>query len=231
MHIKQFLKKLYYVPSSTLNTSAKKNTLRMNVLMKEFKNPILLNIGSGDRFIGKESFESTKKIVNLDISFCSSLDVLSDAHRLPFKKDTFQGIVCQAVLEHTRNPEEIIKEMYRVLKKGGIIYTEVPFLQGFHPDPVDYYRYTLAGINNILSEFSHIDSGVCVGPSSTLCWILREYLSGVFTCFSSKRFVQSVANLFFGWLTFPIKFLDLIFANRPGAHKIASGLYFLGRKN
>lgn len=231
--MKQFIKKLYYVPRPTLNTSAKRNLTKMNHLLENCMNPILLNIGSGERFIGGKSLapKHIKKIVNLDISHSPSVDVVADAHQLPFKKKSFHGIICQAVLEHTSDPKKVVDEMHRILNEDGILYVEVPFLQGFHPSPTDYYRFTLDGLKRMFSQFHPIESGVCVGPSSTLSWILREYLSGIFTGFSEKKIARALSTLFFGWLTFPLKYLDFILAKRPETHRIASGLYILAKRS
>lgn len=231
--MKRFFKKLYYVPRPTLNTSAKRNLSKMNDLMKDWNEPLLLNIGSGERIIGGENLENKniKKIIKLDIYPYSTVDVIADAHQLPFRKSAFQGIICQAVLEHTQEPEKVVVEMDRVLDKDGILYVEVPFLQGYHPSPTDYHRFTLEGIHQLFSGFLPIDSGVCVGPSSALSWILREFLSALFTGFSERRRLREIALFVFGWLTFPIKYLDFILAKKAGAHRIASGLYFFGKKN
>jgi len=229
--MKEFIKRVYRIPSPSLHLAAKSNLERMNLALSEYDKSTVLNIGSGERFIGEESLRSNSiKIVKLDISLGSSIDVLADAHILPFRDDTFQGVVCQAVLEHTRHPQIIIEEMHRILQKSGMVYVEVPFLQGFHPSPTDYYRFTLEGINFLFSRFNRIDSGVCVGPSSALCWILREYLSGIFTGFSKDGLTRRFLDFLFGWFTLPIKFLDILYTKRPGAHIIAAGLYFLGRK-
>jgi SAM-dependent methyltransferase len=205
----------------------------MNRLLENCSKPLLLNIGSGERFIGRESLaqKHIKRIVNLDISHHSSVDVVADAHHLPFKRNSFHGIICQAVLEHTSDPKTVMDEMHRVLSEDGILYVEVPFLQGFHPSPTDYYRFTLDGLKRMFSQFHPIDSGVCVGPSSALSWILREYFSGIFTGFSERRIARALSTLFFGWLTFPLKYLDIILAKRPEAHRIASGLFVLAKKS
>lgn len=43
----------------------------------------------------------------------------ADAHKIPFKKDFFDLIVCTEVLEHLENPKKAILEIKRVLKKGS----------------------------------------------------------------------------------------------------------------
>lgn len=230
--VKRFIKKLFYVPSATLNTAARGNIEKFDNLLQNFQEPLLLNLGSGERFIGEESLKKQryKKIVNFDISAYPFVNVMGDAHTLPFRESTFNGIVCQAVLEHIKKPEKAVAEMFRVLKKGGLVYAEVPFLQGFHPSPKDFYRFTLEGILQIFSRFSKTEAGVCVGPSSTLSWILREYLAGFLTGFSEKILMRKLSDFIAGWLTFPIKYLDYILAKKKGSHRIASGLYYLGRK-
>ena len=48
------------------------------------------------------------------------------AEKLPFKNKSFDLITCFEVLEHVDNPEKIIKEMSRVLKKRGNMIIIVP---------------------------------------------------------------------------------------------------------
>ena len=231
MNLIKILKKLYYIPNATLNTAASPNIKTVNRLLAGKKNPALLNIGSGDRFLGGRGLEkSNLRFVNLDITPLASVDVVGDAQQLPFADAVFDGIICQAVLEHVPRPQKVIAEMYRVLNRGGIIYIEVPFLQGYHPAPKDFFRYTLEGLDVLLSDFSKKESGVCVGPASTVCWVAREFLSGLLCGFSENRLLRRFTVFIAGWLTFPIKYLDLLLARRGNASHIASGIYYLGSK-
>lgn len=230
---KRVFKKLYYVPSNTLNTSARIQMGRLNALMKNFSNPILINVGCGDRFIGGDNLERYRyeKIINLDVVPQPSVDVFSDVHALPFRESSISGVVCQAVLEHVKDPKKAVSEIYKVLQKGGIVYVEVPFLQGYHPSPHDFFRFTPEGLDCLFSRFVCIDAGVCVGPSSALSWILKEYLSGLLSGFSQNKTLQRITGFISAWLTCPIKYLDFFLSNRPGAYKIASGFYYMGRKD
>lgn len=49
-----------------------------------------------------------------------------EAHALPFKKGTFDNIMCLEALEHVEDPRIVLKEMKRVLKKNGSIYILIP---------------------------------------------------------------------------------------------------------
>ncbi|MEO0137945.1 MAG: class I SAM-dependent methyltransferase [candidate division WOR-3 bacterium] len=68
--------------------------------------------------------------------------VMADALHTPFRDGTFDVVFHQGLLEHFRDPNPLLKENYRILKKGGLLLIDVP--QTFH-------IYTL--IKNILMLF------------------------------------------------------------------------------
>jgi SAM-dependent methyltransferase len=230
--LKWLVQKLYFVPSPSLNTRARKALREFNPHLKDFRNPVVLNLGCGERFLGHKGLDAqfVKTVVNFDIKDFPSVDVVGDARSLPFKNESFHGMICQAVLEHVEDPVVVVEEIHRTMQRGGILYAEIPFIQGYHPSPKDFHRFSLEGVNKLFAKFSPIELGVAVGPSSALSWILREYLTGLFTGFSRNRGARALALFIVGWLTFPIKYLDLLFANRAEAHRIASGMFFLGKK-
>ncbi|MBR9682920.1 class I SAM-dependent methyltransferase [Candidatus Woesearchaeota archaeon] len=78
--------------------------------------------------------------------------VHSDAHNLPFKNNSFDAVFCNTVLEHVKEPNQIIKEIKRVLKPQGKLLISIPFLQEIHSDPDDYQRYTPEGLRNLLNK-------------------------------------------------------------------------------
>ncbi len=49
-----------------------------------------------------------------------------DAFSLPFEDGTFDLVFHQGLLEHFRNPEDMLAEHRRVLRKGGYILVDVP---------------------------------------------------------------------------------------------------------
>lgn len=49
----------------------------------------------------------------------------ADAHSLPYKAKSFDLVVCAEVLEHVKDPEKVLKEIKRVLKKDGIAIIEM----------------------------------------------------------------------------------------------------------
>ena len=53
-------------------------------------------------------------------------DIKGDLKSMQFKDESFDLIICNHVLEHIEDDRRALKEMYRVLKKGGIAILQVP---------------------------------------------------------------------------------------------------------
>ena len=149
-----------------------------------------------------------------------------DAHQLPLADNSVDTVVLQAVIEHLEEPDAAVAEAWRVLKPGGVLYVEMPFLQGFHADPHDYQRYTLPGLRKRLSNFDEQFSGVSVGPCCTLVWLLRD---GFSSCFSS-RWLFAGSRFILGWLLSPLRYLDILVRHNPAAFRLANEFYYLCRK-
>lgn len=203
------------------NTSFKSNNDPLNSLMKPNAN--ILNIGSSSK-------KAYSKTVNLDIGLFKNVDVVADGKSLPFKERSFDLVIAEMVLEHVDDPDKVLNEANRVLKKNGILYVTIPFVFAFHGAPDDFNRYTLSGLKKRLefAGFRVQGGGVLSGPSSTLSQVLRYYLATLFS-FNSKFIFSLLLNIF-GWLTFPIKYLDFFLNRYDRASLIAASIYAYGKK-
>lgn len=71
------------------------------------------------------------------------VDVRCDiAKRLPFQGNSFDTVILSDVLEHISDPRNSMHEVARVLKPGGSVLINVPFVYRLHQTPHDYNRYT-----------------------------------------------------------------------------------------
>lgn len=52
--------------------------------------------------------------------------LIAKGENLPFEDESFDRIICTEVFEHVLEPELILREMKRVLKKNGIISLSIP---------------------------------------------------------------------------------------------------------
>ena len=71
-----------------------------------------------------------KKIINwnyVSIDLDSPLaDIKANIYNLPFKKNSFDLILCNHVLEHVEDDYKALKELYRVIKNNGILIAQIP---------------------------------------------------------------------------------------------------------
>ena len=191
---------------------------------------VFLDIGSGilggSNASGLSDFVR-QRIVPMEIESISGVGVVGDAHRLPWRDGSIDGVLIQGVLEHVRSPERIVAEIHRVLKPGGPVYVEIPFMQHYHLDPYDFRRWTIDGLQALFTGFDVLDKGVCAGPAATLTDMLTEFPSVLWR--GSAMYWG--AKFLFGWLFAPIQLLDVLWARSPRAHVMAAALYYLGRRS
>jgi SAM-dependent methyltransferase len=87
------------------------------------------------------------------------IDFHYDIRALEFPDGSFDGIVCNAILEHVEEPQRAIGELFRVLRPGGRIWVEVPLNQPYHPSPGDFWRVTPEGLRIWMSQFKERSCG------------------------------------------------------------------------
>ena len=73
-----------------------------------------------------------------------------DAHNLNFPDNHFDLVISIAVFEHLHSPWKAIKEVARVLKKGGYFFGTTAFLEPEHDN--SYFHMTQNGVRQIMAE-------------------------------------------------------------------------------
>jgi SAM-dependent methyltransferase len=204
-----------FVPLPWVNMSSRDMLDRFADALRQTEKAAVLVVGGGqqkkllnDRFsrLGNVQF------VYCDIDVHATVDLFCDAHELPFANGVFQGVITTAVLEHVLYPERVAHEIYRVLVDGGLIYSEIPFMQQVHEGAYDFTRYTLSGHRRLLNHFRETSSGMVAGPGTALLWSL-EYLAVCFTRgTTSRKMVMAGVRTAFFWL----KYLDYLLRNNRG---------------
>lgn len=94
----------------------------------------VLDLGCGEGNIGSIVFN--KIDVGLDVSFADALKasgcntykgiVTAEAGDIPFKDRAFDVIFSNSVIEHIKNMDKVLREVSRVLVKGGLFIFTVP---------------------------------------------------------------------------------------------------------
>lgn len=182
---------------------------------------VILNVGAGYTYFGP-------KVINIDIFNSGTTNVVASALVLPFADSCADFVLLQGVLEHVADANRTLTECYRVLKPGGLFYTEMPFLQPYHESPIDMRRSTRPGLAQLCGPLVEVESGIHIGPASAMTWMIRELLAGLISR-GRPRLYGRVSSLV-GWIVFPLKFADYFLEKLPYLHTIASSCYYLGRK-
>jgi SAM-dependent methyltransferase len=82
----------------------------------------------------------------------SEINLFGTAYSIPTDNNTFDSAICTAVLEHLEEPEQAIRECYRVLKPGGVAIYSVPFIWHQHEVPRDFFRYSSYGLKYLFEK-------------------------------------------------------------------------------
>jgi SAM-dependent methyltransferase/uncharacterized protein YbaR (Trm112 family) len=190
---------------------------------------LVLVVGAG---FGNTVVEALRRLpgtdaVSFDLRRADGVDMVADAHAIPLADGSVDVVVVQAVLEHVMDPGRVVAEIERVLRPGGLVYSDTPFLQPYHADPTDWQRFTLPGHRLLFHAFDEIESGTTGGPFMAVLWTFHEALRALFEPWPRLSAVARLAfRVGFSWM----KYLDAIAIRRRTGATAASGTYFFGAR-
>ena len=185
--------------------------------------PLLVVVGGGTVGNGVEAIYADRRIrvVGFDIYRSPLTQFVADAHQIPFASESIDGVLIQAVLEHVLDPPRVVAEIERVLRPGGLVYAETPFLQQVHAGPYDFIRYTSSGHRYLFRAFEEISAGPIAGPGTQLLWSVDHVVRGLLR----SELAGKLARGLFFWLRYLDRLVPTAFAMDN-----ASAYYFLGRR-
>lgn len=117
----------------------------------------LLDIGAADRWL-IAYLPASVHYIALDYPatggamYHARPDVFADGAALPFADASIDHVSCLEVLEHVPDPANVIAEVARVLRPGGMLWLSMPFLYPVHDAPHDFQRYTAFGLRRDLER-------------------------------------------------------------------------------
>ena len=182
-----------------------------------------LNVGAGTTTLDP-------RMRNLDIFPGEHIDYVGKAEEIPTEDGIFGLVVSQECLEHVADPFKAAEEIYRVLRKDGKLFIQLPFIIGYHPGPTDFWRFTKEGITELVERvgFKVQEIGITVGPSSGLYRIAVEYFAVLFSLPLSSLYVPFKA--LFAVLFYPMKWLDPLMNRSNQVDRIPGGYFVVAVK-
>lgn len=129
---------------------------------------LILEIGGGDRRRCRPGYFNFEYLKN------ELADGYADAACLPFADNTFDATCSQAVFEHLPRPFAVADELIRVTRPGGLIVTEVAFMQPVHAVPYHYFNVTPWGAQELFSSCEVLECSWFGNLSATVEWLANS---------------------------------------------------------
>jgi SAM-dependent methyltransferase len=170
----------------------------------------LLDFGCGSKPYEK-FFNNSNDYVGVEVSGNKKnlkSDIYYDGITLPFADNTFDSVLCTEVFEHVEQLDDVIIELYRVLKPGGRMIVTTPFMCIEHEMPYDFRRFTFNGLVNLMKKnnFKILESKKLLNNFHVFFQTLNFYICQVF--FKKTQYLKYF--VYFG-LVGPVNFLSLLF--------------------
>ena len=181
-----------------ISWKATNSVLANDLLLREIQKAVpcmrerLLDVGCGEKPYKGILSPHVNFYVGIDLpqtlhAQCK-IDAFANAHHLPFRKETFDTVLCLEVLEHVERPLDVIREMYAVLRKGGVLVLSAPQNYCLHNDPADFYRFTKQGLAELVGNqagftirYIHSLGGTREFLFDALCkWLFLKVNAGIF---------------------------------------------------
>ncbi|MBN1439310.1 MAG: class I SAM-dependent methyltransferase [Anaerolineales bacterium] len=192
---------------------------------------LLENLGSGrglNLACGDTRFDP--RMVNFDLARTGAVDVVGDALALPFPDSSFALVLSQETVEHIADPFRAVREMARVLRPGGTLYLQAPFVIGYHPGPEDYWRFSRAGMRRLVEQAGLDCRQVepAVGAGTAMYRIAVEFFAGCIARFLPALYlpVKAAGSILF----FPFVWWNGFLAGGRQSDRIPGGYFAIGVK-
>jgi SAM-dependent methyltransferase len=137
----------------------------------------LYDLGCGSAPYKEFFLQYAKKYIGVD--WAESLhdtkaDVAADLNEpLQIESEVADTVVSLSVMEHLCEPQTMLNEAYRILKRGGVMILHVPWQWWMHEEPYDYFRYTPYGLSYLMKKAGF--SNITIHPEGGFftMWIMK----------------------------------------------------------
>ncbi len=115
---------------------------------------VMIDLGCG----GKPSYRNywdirPSQFIRVDLNPLVKPDIIADFNQLlPFPENFSDVIFLFSVLYIIEQPEELLKEIFRVLKPNGSLFLFAPLIFNESLEPDDLFRFTSSSLKGLISK-------------------------------------------------------------------------------
>jgi len=155
--------------ASISGINRRKYTKRLLVeLIKNGSYRNILDIGSGVQN-WSHLFSKDTNYHTVDLRSDVGASHIGDFFTIHFDQK-YDLIIATELVEHLPNTSEFFKRSGDLLAENGVLLISFPFFFKIHPDPSDFYRFTLQGIKEKSKSYFDIIRHVYHGNKIQLIW-------------------------------------------------------------
>ena len=139
----------------------------------------LLDVGCGQKPYEPFFTPYTASYIGVDPVDNPRAELKGSVEDLPVEDGSFDVVLCSQVLEHCDDPARAISELHRATAPGGRLLLSTHGVQVYHPSPADYWRWTHAGLEKIVSEnggWASVRVSPASGTTACVAMLVNMYI-------------------------------------------------------